>query len=457
MAYAFIISLPAPLRDLALNYYGWRLARRRFGKTFHQHLEFLMESQHWAPKQRLQFQLERLARLLKDAAEHVPFYGRHFAGCGFLPSQFASLEDLERIPPISKADILAQPNDFLHKDIARFPIERKTTSGTTGQKFSFCVPRDLASPFRLATIWRHYTWAGIKFLDRRVTLGGARFTTRPPYWSYNRSENQLLLSIHHLSEATALDYVGQIEKFAPVFLQGHPSGLALLSEFMLSRGIAYQVKAVFTTGETLAPEQRQLIEAAFRCRVFEEYGQGECVFSAQECTLHQGLREASELGVIQFLPRKDSVYAEVVGTSLWNQAMPFIRYRIEDLVIPFSAELGDQAEVTLPFKIKSVIGRVDDSLRATDGKTVLAVTIRSLLKQVLGVGETYQLKQEEVRDFVLKLSGPGSSQRGAAMQGLLTPVLGQAANVRVLFNEQVATAGGKVRSVVNGMKKTPAN
>lgn len=442
-------DLPAWLRFLGINCYGWMLRRRRFGKAFRRYQHLLEVTQYWSPAQLEAYQIERLSELLKDAAENVPFYGRHFAACGFDPSQFSNLHDLERIDPVSKAQLRSAGKDCLHKDFKRFNPRLFYTSGTTGEKFAYYVPEALRFALKFATIWRQYAWAGVKLFDRRVTIGGRFLTSKPPYWVYNSAENQLLLSIHHLNEQTAKLYCEKIIDFRPIFLQGHPTGIDFLAQYMMKHDLFIPLKAVFTTGETLFSEQRERIEIVFGCKVFEEYGQGECVFAAQESDAHCGFHEVSELGLIEFEPQNQKGMQQVIGTSLWNRAMPFIRYRVEDLVETASDHHKDTGRLGLPIKIKRVIGRVDDCLFDSEGHMVLPVTVRMSVKPYLNDSENYQVVQVGQRDYLLRLTGCCQSRDVRPIERILLNLFGKNACVNVELNGSLRSTGGKHRNVVN--------
>ena len=289
----------------------------------------------------------------------------------------------------------------------------------------------------------------MKFLDRRVTLGGRYFASKPPYWVHNISENQLLLSIHHLNETTAGQYLDKMKRFKPVFIQGHPSGIEYLAHYLIEREQTFPIKAVFTTGETMSTEQRAKMEIAFECKIFEEYGQGECVFAAQESDEHCGFHEVSEFGLIEFDSQVDGSLKQVLGTSLWNHAMPFIRYRVEDLVEPVYAHWNKVGRIGLPIKIKRVVGRTDESLINTMGQMVLAVSVRMSVKPLLKNSESYQLAQIGPKDYLLRLTGCRFGRDTNEFKRMLMKLFGKDAHVEVELVDSLRSVRGKIRNVVN--------
>ena len=66
-------------------------------------------------------------------------------------------------------------------------------------------------------------------------------------------------------------------------IMGFPSSLYLLARCTLEQDVPpLRFEVAITSGELLMPEQREVIERAFGCRVSDQYGCSEnCVFAAQ--------------------------------------------------------------------------------------------------------------------------------------------------------------------------------
>ena len=88
------------------------------------------------------------------------------------------------------------------------------------------------------------------------------------------------------------------------------------------------VKAVFTSSEVLPDYRRQLIEQYFG-KIFDHYGQSERVAHIAMCE-HGNHHYAMDYSIIEFLPTEYSDLFKIVGTSLYNAAMPLIRYDTND-------------------------------------------------------------------------------------------------------------------------------
>ena len=440
-------SSPYFIRFALINIYGYLLSRKRFKGKFGEYFELFSKTQWQSPEQIKEFQIDRLKKTMEIACQKVPYYRRLFSEYGLTPGDFRCLDDLKKLPTLTKKDIRDNFHDLLHEDIKNLPVTKNYSSGTTGQKLEFYLPRELAYNINYSLLYRFYGWAGVKQGDKRVTIGARFFTKKPPYWVYNKAENQLLLSIHHLNEQTVDSYIETIRRFSPVFIQGHPTGIFFISQRMAQLGKSVAVKAVFTTGETLDDSRRNVITEAFNAEVFESYGVGESVIAAFECEKHCGFHEASELGVIEF-EKTDSGLYKVIGTSLWNYAMPFLRYEIEDL-----AELSPSDRCScgraLPLKIKRILGRIDDILFSPDGGIILPASIRMRVKPLLKPFENYQLQQVAQKEYVLLIEGRLDELRKSHFLKAMKEALGDWAKIEVKEVDRLMTDGGKVRSILN--------
>ena len=82
--------------------------------------------------------------------------------------------------------------------------------------------------------------------------------------------------------------------------------------------------------------QRELLENAFQCKIFSWYGHNERTVLAGECEKSTYYHIFSEYGIVELIDRDGNVIekdksGEVVVTGFNNAAMPFIRYRTQDI------------------------------------------------------------------------------------------------------------------------------
>jgi hypothetical protein len=182
-------------------------------------------------------------------------------------------------------------------------------------------------------------------------------------------------------------------------------------------------------------------------------GNKESVVAAQQCERQAGFHEVAELGFLERVEAGPGLET-VVGTSLWNDAMPFIRYRIEDLVEPAPKPLCPCGR-GLPLVFARILGRMDDTLQDVDGQGVFAVTVRMVVKPQLDPFENYQVIQSGRDRYEVTLTGSKREEKEARIASALRSVLGGGrADIRIRYGEQLYTSGGKVRNVINLTKGT---
>ena len=213
----------------------------------------------------------------------------------------------------------------------------------------------------------------------------------------------------------------------------------------------------FTTGETITEDQRGVLRQAFSCPVLDQYGQGEGVFVAAHYLTEGGYHEMSEMGVLECV--KGATMTEgngtnrVLGTSLLNTAMPFIRFDIGDLAIPATDPCCPCGR-GLPIRITKVVGRIDDQIQLSSrpGDLMLPVVIRMQVKPFLKPGQSYQLLQHEVGVFELRLVGkwPDSAITLELTQRIQDLLGGNVqVSTRYVSWDEIQTSGGKIRNVIS--------
>lgn len=446
-----VAGAPAFARDAFINAYGYWLRRQRFNATYRTFFAELMRNLEKSPEEICQEQLLLLKSNLVNANNRIPYYRRVFRDLGFHPEDLISFEQLSVLPILTKDIIRSNFDELYDKDVSKSSFRIHSTSGSTGQKLKFLLPNELMFAKNAAFIYRFYAMAGVMPMDRRVTIGGRRFTRRAPYWTFNRAENQLLMSAHHLSRITVDGYVAEMNRFSPVFIQGHPSAIYYLADHMLTKGRSGPVslKAIFTTGETLTEENREIIQQAFGAPVYQQYGSCESCFSAQETPDRAGYTINYEHGLIEL--EGDGDFRDVIVTSFHNPVMPFIRYSVGDLVRPVNGI--QQTSLPLPVLFDRVIGRIDDCVHAFSGEMILPVTVRMAIKPMLKEFTNYQLVQWAADTFQLRLQDPENSLDEAAMTAELKRILGKETAIEVVRVESVMSDGGKVRNIVNSIGK----
>ena len=379
----------------------------REGRAFETVAAQVHESQWWSEQELRDFQARKLRTILESATRHVPYYRNKYRPLGLDFEEMELPEAVASLPLITKADV-RKGGKSLISERKRGPLFSGSTSGTTGAPLT--LYQDLAAINREnAFIWRQLTWAGLRRGDRRAWMRGDMIVPatqeKPPYWRVNHAENMLMLSSYHLSESSAPAYLDALARFDPVVIQAYPSSIGFLATWMRSAGSRYRgssLRGIVTSSETLSDAPRREIESAFGCRVFDWYGLFERVAAIGTCE-HGRHHLLSDYSYVEMLPADGGLF-ELVGTGFHNLSMPLIRYRCGDFVHPASAAERCACGRSFPL-IEEVIGRVDDSIKLADGRSV--GRLDHLFKGVEGILEA-QIRQDRV-DAITMLVVPSAT------------------------------------------------
>lgn len=441
---------PGPARNVVASARGWLLARVRYAPETFQFLRILREHERWNGEQIRAYQLRALRMTLDLARETVPFYREYRS------LQFRDVSDLRQLPVLHRETIRQYQEQLISVAVPKSRIIRVGTTGTTGGNLQVAYTEEVARA-NWAFLLRQREWVGVHAREPRVTLQGARIVPvhndKPPFWVYNAAERQTLLSIFHLSEHTAAAYLEFLCAHQRVVLEGFPSTLAILADFVLERAERIPMRAIFTSGEPLYASIRKKIEQAFGARVFDSYGMTELCGLIQECERGR-MHLIPDYGFLEILGENDEpVAAEQEGHLVWtsfiNSAMPLIRYRIGDRgrwLFQDVCPCGRAFPLVVP-----TITRESDLLHCPDGRVFSPRALNQLLKQSAALRFCQFIHDRRERVVVQAVAGGSGALEEmmrirASLQDLLGP---QMEVIAALSAEPFKGPGGKIPLIVN--------
>lgn len=371
-------------KDLKLTWRGLytRILKRHFG-PFAKRRAWLAQTQYYNSEQLKQVQLELLQYLIRHAYETVPFYRNYMQQKGFGPQDIRSLQDIERFPIITKADLKREGTAFVSAKFKDKRMRTVHTGGTTGATLP--IRRDLRSiQNEHAFLRRQFDWASVKMSERIAYLTWRRVATvndKERLYGYDAALKELHLSTINLSEANIEPFANVMRKYGVVALNAYPSAAFFMAKGLLEKKQTLPLKAVLTTSETLEPSQREVIEKAFECKVFDYYGSAERVCYIHTCE-KGSYHILPEYGLTELLPAPapNEGCCRVVATGFWNLAMPLIRYDIGDLVVPLEGTCSCGRAFPM---VKRIIGREGTYIRTPSGRVLGAMAIEYILARVL--------------------------------------------------------------------------
>jgi phenylacetate-CoA ligase len=441
--------LPVPLQHLVVSAEGWRIQRLRFRQGFDSVQEAVRRRGSWPEEQMRRFRDERLARFVAHAAQNVPFYRRCFAERGLKVEEIRSLNDLKKLPVLSKAEVQTHAEQLIAENIHDPQMIHSHTSGTTGGGLKF--PVTLAAHQEQWAVWQRYReWHGLRRDEPCLFFGGRSVVPvgrkRPPFWRYNWPGRQILFSGYHIGPETAACYLDEIERSRYQWIHGYPSLVSLLAHFAVQANRYLPMKWVTLGAESLFPQQAVLIEAAFGVRPLQHYGMAEQVANISLCP--QGALHVDEdFAAVEFDPIGGGEY-RVLGTNLANLAFPLIRYDVGDVVTlgENSCSCGRPGRI-----VQRIDGRKEDYVVTRSG--ALLGRLDHIFKDMVNVREA-QIVQQNPGFITLRIvKGPNYTDRDE--QRLRAETFQRTGREVQFVIEYVAqiprTKNGKLRFVVSSV------
>jgi len=326
------------LQSAFLNGHALRVHFHRYGVPFRRQRQWLLSRERLSRDEIRNYQDSRIRLIVDWAANNSPYYRELFRDNGLDARDIRGVEDLSQIPILTKEVLRARASDLVTRERPRRSWLNGHTSGTTGSPLSVWYDRDTCI-LNNAVDWRHKAWAGAQPADWFGMLLGRTIvpprTPRPPFWRTNYLQRHIWFSSFHLTEQWLPLYVNEMRKRGLRFLEGYPSTLYVLAKHLVESGKRLPLAAVISSSETLHQAQREIIEGAFECRLFDFYASAERVVFAAECEEHAGKHIAEEFGYAEVVDESgrhvpDGALGYLVGTTLHNTAMPLLRYKIGD-------------------------------------------------------------------------------------------------------------------------------
>jgi len=441
---------PSPARNLLTSARGWLLKRNRYAPETFSFFEKLRAHEAWSSEQIASFQLQGLQETVSHARATVPYYAH------YPQAEISSFDSLRVFPVLARETVRQNREQFLSRDT---PWHRRIyagTTGTTGGSLRVAYTEELARK-NWAFLLQQRAWARVKPLQARVTLFGARVVptarAKPPYWTYNLPEQQFLLSIFHLSQSTATDYVNFLHAHHGAVLEGFPSVLSILADFVVTRSETIPMRVVFTTGEPLYPHARERIKAAFQANIFDSYGMTEYCGLIQQCENGE-MHLAVEYGFLEILDEADCpVLGDEEGYFVWtgflNRAMPLVRYRIGDRgrwKLGSACRCGRASPRVIP-----TITRESEILHCPDGRIFSPRALNQFLKEATMLQFCQFIHEQPERVVVRAVAS--NSHAAQEMMGIrrdLQQLLGGTMRVTAeIATEPVVFPGGKIPLIVN--------
>lgn len=360
---------------------------------------------HWNVKKLRRFQDKRLRQVVKYAYDSVPFYHQYFKEAGMDPNDVKGVEDLSKLPIVNKDFFRRQvPQKIVSKEFNRNKLKKVRTSGSSGKPFEiFITEREDA--WRKAIYMRANMSCGQRSRDRWVVLTS-------PHHFHDTTNLQKRLGIFSqtcisLFESTE-EKINQIAAGKPDVLDGYSQSLFLLSKEIKRIGLeTITPRIMFGSAELIHPKSRRFMEKVFGAPFCDQFGAAEVDRSAWQCLEREGYHMDVDSVITEFVDKDgnsvaDGESGEIVFTSLFNFAMPFIRYAIGDVGAPSDDSCSCWRNLPL---MKVVEGRKDSFLKLPGNRVVSPMVFNFAMSsfKYYSAIDQYYIRQKKIDFFEVAL------------------------------------------------------
>lgn len=351
--------------------------------------EVLDQSQYLPAAQIAEIQADHLRTFLVDIGTHVPYFRDLFQKVGFDPAACRGIEDLGRLPFMTK-NVIRENMEALRADDAG-PLTRYNTGGSSGEPLVFYIGKARKS-HDVAAKWRATRWWNVDIGDPEIVLWGSPIELGAQdrvKAIRDRLLRSWLLPAFEMSDDKVREMLRQILALRPKMLFGYPSALAHIAEKARKWNMPMNdlgIKVAFVTSEMLYDHQKKSISEVFGCPVANGYGARDAGFIAHQCS-HGNLHISAEDIVVEIIdadghPVGPGKPGEIVISHTATRDFPFVRYRTGDVGVLGAEECS--CGIKLPV-LAEVQGRTTDFVVASDGTVVHALALIYTVRDLPGV------------------------------------------------------------------------
>jgi len=323
------------LHTLKEKYYQLPYRFRHGYKTLKKTTAFIQEFEYAEKSAVLQMQFQRLQRIVNYAWK-IKGYHELWETANFSPDKLKSIDDIQKIPFITKEIIRDNYKKFSIPK--RWNVQYVSTGGSMG------IPMGFYEKLENTHIENAFIYDIYKRVHLDFSIDEKSFTLRGKALKniYESNPKGINLSSYNINETTVKEYIALIDKYKYRYLKAYPSSLYQVAKLTEDNKFVMQhhFKAIMLGSEPLFDFQKELIQRVFNAPIAHWYGHSEKAVLAANCEHSYKFHVYPQYGITEVVDKngnyvKEGETGEIIGTSFWNFATPFVRYRTMDY-----AELG---------------------------------------------------------------------------------------------------------------------
>ncbi len=410
---------------------------------------------------------EKLVAQVKHVWDNVPYYRKKMEAKGLTPDDIKSVDDLHKLPFLSKADL----REAYPYGLVGVPLEDcvriQSTSGTTGKRVVAFYTQEDIDLWEDCTARAIVAAGGSKESVCQVSYGYGLFTGGP---GLNGGSHKVGCLTVPTSSGNTDRQIMFIMDLQATILCCTPSYAAYLGERMKEMGYGpddIPLKAGIFGAEAWSEEMRHDIEKTLGIKAYDIYGLTELSGPgvAFECSAQKGMHINEDHFIAEIIdPETEEVLpegsqGELVFTAIDKKAFPLLRYRTRD-ICKLSREKCSCGRTHV--RMAKPMGRSDDML-IIRGVNVFPSQIETVLLNH-GYGANYQIivgRENNTDTFEVKVEmtsemftdnlGEVSARQKELSDGLKS-MLGIKAKVTLVAPKTIERSEGKAVRVIDTRK-----
>ena len=414
-----------------------------------------------------ELQSERLIKQVKNVYENVAYYRNLMDKMGIKPEDINSIEDLHKLPFLTKADLReAYPYGLMARPLSDC-VRIQSTSGTTGKRVvAFYTQHDI-------DIWEDccaraiVAVGGTKDDVCQVCYGYGLFTGGPGLNGGSHKVGCLTLPMSSGNTERQIQFMLDLQS---TIICCTPSYAAYIAETLKEMGHTtddISLKAGIFGAEAWTEEMRRDIEKSLGIKAYDIYGLTELAGPGVsfECEEQTGMHINEDHYIAEIIdPDTGEVLpegsrGELVLTSIDKEAFPLLRYRTRDICV-LTREKCSCGRTFV--KMSKPMGRSDDML-IIRGVNVFPSQIETVLLE-LGYSPNYRIEVDrenntDTLDVYVELSSANFSdtvkeiaEKEKQLAAAVKTMLGIKPKMHLVPPKSITRSEGKAVRVVDKRK-----
>ena len=272
-----------------------------------------------------------------------------------------------------------------------------TTGGSTGKPLKIYKSKNVHYE---VLAWRAIGWWKVSPADneaiihRKVPTSFVQIVKNRLLWWPTR---RAYLSAKSISEDNIKKFISDLKKNKIRWIVGYCAAIEYVADYILNKGLKIEgIDLIWSTSSPLTSIIRNKIEAAFNCKVMDQYGCCEMGNIAIQRPGEEFLTINADYVHVDIVNQNNNIlnekkeYGDVLITELMTIEFPLIKYRLGDK----SRYLKTMQESNDGFpKIEFVRGRISDAVWLPDGTYIDGAFLTTICDNYSDFVACYQIIQ----------------------------------------------------------------